>query len=269
MTRPVLMCLLAVVLVACDAGGSGPAVSVSVSAATSISSSEHASTTIITAAVTSTTTIVIEETRRELPHLNLRANRGVFAPTSGFVVGSTPYRLGLLFPGSPLPDSVEVNGVLLAEQSDGHVYETDLSELDDGENLISVVVRYNGVVSHDILVPVTYAAGAEDRLGWVTAADAATITVDYTEWDSDREFPGPQDFDPGVLSTLDVSEDVKVIVSSEQGTGYDWFVQEVNGGYANLEAIEGLEEWNPNGIYPYTITVHNNAVVQLWMIPLG
>ena len=100
-------------------------------------------------------------------------------------------------------------------------------------------------------------------------ADEATITVDFTEWEDDREFPGPEDPDPGVLATLPVAADALVIVSSEHPVDYEWLLNEVNNGYTNVEDIPGFDDWNPSGVYPYTLTIHEGVVVQLWMIPLG
>jgi hypothetical protein len=112
-------------------------------------------------------------------------------------------------------------------------------------------------------------SGAEHPLEWITVATEDSITVDFTEWHDEQEFPGPEDPDPGVLTTLPVADQVRVIVSNQVDVGYEWFHAEARAGHTNVPGLPGLDDWNPNGVYPYTLTIHNGEVVQIWKVPLG
>lgn len=196
--------------------------------------------------------------------------RGVPAPLSGWIVSETPYHLWIFFWGQPVPDSVAVDGkTMIDEDPVWHQYWSSPIEMTPGVNQLHLAVEYQGDIIQEADIPVTFLEGAEELLGWITAATEDSVTVDLTEWNDDQEFPGPEDPDPGVLTTLPVADEVRVIVSDQIDVDYGWFQTEVNAGYANVQGFPGFDDWNPDGVYPYTLTIHNGQVVQIWKVPLG
>lgn len=138
-----------------------------------------------------------------------------------------------------------------------------------GLNQLHLIVEWQGRTVEEALIPVIYLEGAHERLGSITGANEDSIVVDFTEWDDDQEFPGPEDPDPGVLTTLPVADDVTVILDDETEVDYEWFVAEVKSGYINHQDLPGFDDWNPEGGYPYVLTLHDGQVAQIWLVPLG
>lgn len=239
----------------------------SVVAATSTTESGETATTTLTVPPSTTTTP--EQSAPESASI-MAPGRGVPAPLSGWIVSETPYVMWILFWGQPAPDSVAVNGETMIDKDPvWHQYWSSPIELAPGVNQLHLAVEYQGEIIQEADIPVTFLEGAEELLGWITAATEDSITVDLTEWNDDQEFPGPEDPDPGVLTTLPVADQVRVIVSDEVDVDYEWLQAEVNAGHTNVQGFPGLEDWNPTGVYPYTLTIHNGQVVQIWKVPLG
>jgi hypothetical protein len=205
------------------------------------------------------------------PGLILAPTRGVPAPTSGWIVSESPYEMAIIFPGQPAPDSVTINGASLNDNDSNWHQDWTSKPIDlaPGVNQLQLVVEYQEEVIHEVVIPVTYLDGADEQLGWITEANENSITVDFAEWNDDQEFSGPEDPDPGVTTSLQLAEAVRVIVSDEVDVDYEWLHDEVKSGYANLQSNPAYEDWNPNGIYPYQLTIYNGEVVQLWLVPLG
>lgn len=178
--------------------------------------------------------------------------------------------MGMAFWGMPSPDSVTINGeAFIADDPAGQVFLSPPVDLAPGVNQLHLDVVYQGQIVQEAVISVTYLEGAEERIGWITAATEDSITVDFTEWNDDQEFPGPEDPDPGLLTTLAVADQVRVIVDDEIEVDYEWFEAEVNTGYTNLQGLPRFDNWNPSGAYPYILTIHNGEVAQIWKVPLG
>lgn len=230
---------------------------------------EQPGSTATTLAAVPSTTTTPEKTIPESATI-MAPSGGVPAPLSGWIVSETQYVMQILFWGQPPPDSASVNGETMVDEDPiWHQYWSTPIELAPGVNELHLEVEYRGEIIQEADIPVTLLAGAEELLGWITAASEDSITVDLTEWNDDSEFPGPEDPDPGVLTTLRVADQVRVIVSDEVDLDYEWLRDEVNASYTNIEGLPGFDDWNPNGVYPYTLTIHNGQVVQIWMRPMG
>lgn len=271
--RRVIICLSILGVAAC--GGDQDADRIQSQESTTSLTGSAATTTESIGAASSTSAVSPSSEARPMPGRPALASifppgRGVSAPIAGWIVTESPYVMEMAFWGMPFPDSVTLDGVSLhTDDAAGQVFMSPPIDLKPGINQLHLVVEYGGQIVQNDLIPVTFLDGAEELLASITAATDDMITVDITEWDDDQEFPGPEDPDPGVLTTLPVADEVRVIVDDAAEVDYEWFEAEVTSGYTNHRDLPGFDDWNPGGGCPYTLTIHNGHVVQIWKVPLG